>query len=154
MNKLIWIPLTTIILLAIVSSVYIDTTTFGGNTTINQPGEITVNGTTTNVTIPGSGVQTFNMSGIQMALVILFSAIILGTVTGIHFLGSGLSDTTQKIIFNSVIYLGLWGIFSILAYDLLSDMSTELGFGILLWMILTIVYIIGFAQTIQGGASD
>jgi len=112
-------------------------------------GEIGVNGTNTTIDIPEAGTQTFNLSGIQMTMVILIAILAVSIVAGVRVLGTGLSDTSQAMIFNSGIYLGLWGVFSVLAYSLIDDMST---FGWLIWLALTIMLVIGVAQQTIGGS--
>lgn len=93
----------------------------------------------------------FTFSGIIMAFALLALAITGSALVGISFLGSSLgTETTQALIFNSILYLGVWAVFSILAYPLLGQMWV---FGGLIWLIITIIYIVGFANEIQGTAS-
>jgi hypothetical protein len=147
-------PLVIIVLIALISLTYTPGTPLTGQVVVNQPGEITVNGTTSDIKVPGAGTKHFdlNLDPIQGVLIILAAAIIIGTASGIHILGSGLGDLGQKLLYNSLIYFGLWGIFSILGFNLLNQM--DYGFGFLIWIVLTICYVIGFTRTTEGSASD
>lgn len=70
---------------------------------------------------------------------IVVSAIALGLI-GLNFVGSGLSDRSVKIIWNGIVFYGLWTIFSILAFNPIALIPI---FGVLLWFILTMVYSLG-----------
>jgi hypothetical protein len=153
MNKLIWIPLATIIIMAVVSSAYDANDTFVGN---YQPGggesTIVVDGVETQVNITGTSQNIpFNLSGMDMAMIILIGALAVAGIAGIRFLGSGVSDLTQQLIFQSVIYLGIWGIFSVFAWDVIGNMGTT---GTFIWLILTLMLVVGFASEVSGGASS
>jgi len=70
---------------------------------------------------------------------IIISAIALGLI-GIHILGSGLSDFSVKIIWNGIVFYGLWTIFSVLALTAIIAIPI---FGVLLWFFLTLFYSLG-----------
>jgi hypothetical protein len=131
MNKLMIIPLGFMLILTII------TVSYTGATYINS-----IN----NTTIPGADPQSFDIWGLQGALIILIAAIAVGTVAGISILGSGLSDTSQKMIFNSVLYVGLWAVLTVVTSTLV------FGSGIvflLLYVVFTIMFVIGFAGEIN-----
>lgn len=93
--------------------------------------------------------EPFVLGGMDGALVILVAGIALAGVMGISFLGSGLSEFTQSLTLHAVVYGGVWGVFSALSYTTLTSLAV---FGGLIWISLTVMYVIGFTQ--QMGASD
>lgn len=70
---------------------------------------------------------------------LIAGAIALGLI-GIQVLGSGISDRAQKIIWNGIVFYGLWLIFSVMGYNSLASIPI---FGVLLWFFLTFVYTLG-----------
>jgi hypothetical protein len=142
--------LTTIVLLALVSTMYVPSGDLAGSYAPGGSSSGTIDGSQTNTTFEIAS-QDFDMSGSQMAIGILLAALIIGGVAGIHFLGSGLSELSQALIFQSVIYLGLWTVFSVLAWGIIGLAMGALG--LLLWFVLTLVYVVGFATEIQGTGS-
>lgn len=151
MNKLILLPLSIIIMLSILSVTYIPGTPLHG-----QLGE-GPEPNSSHITIslgpgnPADTVKTFTFDNIIMAFAILTIAITGSALIGVSFLGSSLgTETTQHLIFNSILYLGIWAVFSILAYPLILEMWV---FGGMIWLIITIIYVIGFANEISGSAS-
>jgi len=75
----------------------------------------------------------------------------VGIVAGIQLFGSGLSETSQRMIVLSVAFLGLWGALSIMAKDTITEGTG--WFGIILYLVLTIIYGIGFAFMFTGSDS-
>ncbi len=90
-----------------------------------------------------------NMTTGVIALIIGLVAV--GVIAGIRVLGTGLSEHSVKLIYNSTTYYGLWGVFSALAFPAFSAI-TFLGLGLFLWLGLTLVYSLGFFQTLNGGS--
>lgn len=144
MNKLMLLPLTIIIMFSITSITYIPGTPLEGQIGTDDAIHISFFG----------GVEEntqFTFSGIIMAFALLALAITGSALIGITFLGSTLgTEITQQLIFNSILYLGIWAVFSILAYPLLGQMWI---YGGMIWLLITIIYVIGFANEIQGTAS-
>ena len=117
------------------------------------------------------GTYTANISGVNQTVVLpekqvkfdawlatgimalLAGALVIGGAAGIRALGSGLSDTTQQMIFQAAIYLGLWASFSIMASIYLMDSDLN-NMGLMLWIFLTVLYVIGFSQEISGTAAS
>jgi hypothetical protein len=127
MNKLMIIPLAFMLILTIISVAYTG---------------VTLTNSINNTTIPGAEPQSFDIWGLQGALIILIAAVAVGTVAGINILGSGLSDTSQRMIFNSVLYIGLWAVLTVVTSTLV------FGSGIIflmLYIVMTIMFVIGFA---------
>jgi len=142
MNNLIVYPL---LLLVVIGSFYqlvtltsIDFSQDQTQTETLQQNQ-TLDGTESELEIEGGSLNIdFTMS--VGLIVIIISAIALGLI-GINVLGSGLSDNSVKIIWNGIIYYGLWGIFSALGFNVFT--LIPVGFGLLIWFILTMVYSLG-----------
>jgi hypothetical protein len=141
MNKLLIFPLSFLLLITIFAALFSNSTS-DSNTTV------TVNGTTTNVAIPGGGSRNFNIwTSPTSVLAIIVAAMVLGAITGLHFLGSGLTDFSQKIIFNAVLFLGLWACLSLITSFVIFSSTIFAMF----WMILTVMYSIGLGGHISSG---
>jgi hypothetical protein len=106
----------------------------------------TSNGT---VEIPRAGSQNFNIWGTAGILVIVTAAVAIGIIAGIKVLGSGLDDLSHSLIFNSILFLGLWACLTIVSRDL---MFVNIIMQIL-WLSMTMVYMLGFATHINGAES-
>lgn len=146
MNKLVMLPLGIMLLLTIYASVYTGEEYVTDSVDLGTVDEMQINGTPTGqIELPGDS-EEFNMWGLEGAFIILIIAIALGIAAGIRVLGSGLSDEAGHIIFASTVYLGLWGVLTIVVTDFM--------FGTLLismlWLILTIIYVIGVTMDING----
>jgi hypothetical protein len=158
--RFIIIPLLIIICIAIFVQVY-------SFTTINEDYETTLN-------LEGTNALEF-LFGINIAstlftitlstgfLVVFIIVIIIGIFSGlqVQVLGSTLqlSERSQNLIFNILLFGGLWGLFSILAsiglnisgeqVGILSITIFGLNVGALGWFILTLIYCLGIVQQIQ-----
>ena len=100
-----------------------------------------------NTTIPGASPQSFDIWGLGGALIILIAAIAVGTVAGVSILGSGLSTTSQRIIFSSVVYFGLWAVLTVVTSTLIFGVGGTVF--TLVYIVLTILFVIGFASEIN-----
>lgn len=78
---------------------------------------------------------------------IIAGAIALGLI-GIKVLGSGLDSYSVKIIWNGIVFYGLWLMFSVLGYDFFASIPIV---GIILWIGLTLVYSLGVFGRMGGG---
>lgn len=67
---------------------------------------------------------------------------------GIQVLGSGLSDTTIKVLTILTAYGSLWIILSLLSMSLLFEIQL---FGLFIYTILTLIYVIGMIEKISEG---
>lgn len=153
MNKLIMIPLTFIIILAIFSF----TAGFEVSEIVYTEGEdgtytANISGVNQTVVLPEKQVK-FDAWLATGIMALLAGALVIGGAAGIRALGSGLSDTTQQMIFQAAIYLGLWASFSIMASIYLMDSDLN-NMGLMLWIFLTVLYVIGFSQEIAGTAAS
>jgi len=119
---------------------YYDTATFSSDETQTQnlAANQTLNGTSQELELEqGSLDLGFNMT--YGLVTVIVSAIALGLI-GLNVLGSGLSDFSVKIIWNGIVFYGLWLIFSVLSYSSIVSIPT---FGIIFWFLLTFVYTLG-----------
>lgn len=88
------------------------------------------------------GFSIYSSLGI-LAIVILIIGVAL--VVGLHFLGSGESETGVMTIIKGGSYLGLWGCFSVVAGGLIGSIPI---LGALFWLFLTLVYTLGVVSSI------
>ena len=79
---------------------------------------------------------------------IIISAVALGLI-GLNILGSGLDPQAVKIIWNGIVFYGLWAIFSVMGYSSIVSIPT---FGVLFWFMMTFIYSLGvFGKMGSGG---
>lgn len=82
----------------------------------------------------------------------LLSAIItisvIGAIFGIQLFNAGLNSESVKTLIIAISYIGLWGLFSLLSYDLIMSIPV---FGAIIWFLLTFVYALGIVKKITGG---
>ena len=140
-TNLILFPLLLLIIVGTFSQLYnnniID---FSSENTQTQDleGVQSVNGTDTTVSIGEfSLILDFNMT--TGLVIIIAVATVLGLI-GLNVLGSGLSDRSVKIIWNGIVYYGLWAIFSVFA---IAGVLSIPYFGGFLWFLLTFIYTLG-----------
>lgn len=150
MNKMLMIPIGIMLILTVITITW-NGVTMGSYTTpsFNPDGSINIDGTDSSINVPGAGSQTFNLFGLEGAMVVLIAAIAVGVIVGIQIMGSGLSDTAQDMIFFGMLYFGLWGCLSIVTGSLIFGQGILFSF---LWLILTIMLVIGFGQEMAGGS--
>lgn len=149
MNKLLIFPMAFMLILTIFGSVfsnYHPTGTTGDYS--NQSGAV-VQGENATVDIPSGDSETVNIWTTAGAMVILILAISIGVIAGIKILGSGLSDMSQNLIFNGILFLGLWACLSAISAVFLFDTSIST----LLWIFLTTIYIIGMGIHLNGSGA-
>jgi len=77
-------------------------------------------------------------------LVLITTAVI---IAGFQFLGSGLSNTSIKIMLVLVVYIALWTVLSILSLELL---FLNKLIGSVIYTFLCLIYIIGVGQVLSG----
>jgi len=150
MNKFIVFPLSILLMIVVINFI-------GGNTlsgdgfAVNTTGDSTINGTTSTYEAQGGGIFGFDLFSGDGLLVTMIALGAVGIVAGIQLFGSGLSETSQRMIVLSVSFLGLWGALSIMAKDTITEGTG--WFGIILYLVLTIIYGIGFAFMFTGSDS-
>lgn len=145
MNKFLIYPLIIFFLVAVVHQFYLFSNgdlsgTFSSNSgAVNQ--NLIQNGSATSIQTSG---VTMNFSLDFIAIII--GVVALGAVIGITALGSGLSERAQKIIFNSAVYYGIWGVLNALIVGVFLDMPL---FGAFLLLCFSGVYTMGFLREIN-----
>ena len=148
MNNLIVYPLLLIFIIAGFNQLYyyseVNLSHEGTLTDIASGGNQTANEAETEIRQEmGDAVFDINMTSGLIALIIGLVAV--GVVAGVQFLGSGLDTYSVKLIHKSTTYFGLWGIFSALSFTVFSSIPF---FGLFIWLGLTLVYTLGFFQTL------
>jgi len=108
--------------------------------------EVLIDGGSKTFEISGTDIM-FNIDPLVGAIVILIAVIGFAIVIGIQVLGSGISPESIRIIIACTMYAGMWGILSVLSSPLI--MSIEV-FGSLIYVSLTIAYVIGIIQKLGG----
>jgi hypothetical protein len=83
----------------------------------------------------------------MMAIVIAVS--IIGSIIGIRVLGSGLSEMTVKILYNTIFFYGVWALFSVFSLGLL--LLIPIG-GWIIYFILTGMLSFGIVQQINSSS--
>lgn len=110
-------------------------------------GTVIINGTESTWGVEYSGYE-FSIDTIVGAISILTVVAILAGVVGIQILGSGISESGHKTLTLCIVYGGLWFLLSTLSYSLIISIEV---FGILIYVALTIVYVVGVIEKIAGG---
>jgi hypothetical protein len=98
------------------------------------------------VDVPSGGSHTFNIWSTEGVILILVTAIAVTIIAGIKVLGSGLNDMSQSLIFNGILFGGLWACLTAVS----ADMLFEFVITQMLWVFLTIAYIIGMGIHLNG----
>lgn len=135
--------LTAITLLSIISG-----GSFISGTTENDIfNTIIVNGTETEVAYRSADL-TFGIDPLVGGLIMLTVVITLAVIIGIRVLGSGLADSSISTIRSAIMYTGLWITLSLASVPLIESISI---IGSVMYISLTIFYIVGVFQKITGG---
>lgn len=92
-------------------------------------------------TIGGEDVSVDMSFNMTVGLTALIVAVTVLAIIGATVLGSKVfSEHGQKMVVNSAIWYGLWGIFSVFGYNAIVALPL---FGAFIWFFLTIIYSIG-----------
>jgi hypothetical protein len=113
-------------------------------------GNQTLNGTPSFLQQQDSGII-FSLSMVTGIVILITAFVIVGVLAGIRVLGSGLSNYSVQLIHKSAVYYGLWAIFSAISFPVFAIIPL---FGIFIWFILTLIYSLGFFQTLNAGDDD
>lgn len=109
-----------------------------------------VNGTSSTFVIEGVEVV-FSIDPVAGAIAMIITFGTVAALLGMQFLGSGLSDASVRIVSIGIIYTTIWTLLSILAIPLMFAIEV---FGALIYVTLTLAYVVGVAQKIGGGGGD
>lgn len=85
----------------------------------------------------------FYVDGLAGMIVIIIVVIAISCLVGLRIFSSGLSENSVKMLTLGITYIAIWSIFSTLAYPLIVDIEV---FGLIIYLILTIGYVIGIIQ--------
>jgi hypothetical protein len=150
--KLILIPLIILIVVAIsVQMINLQplSTEYNGKIEQNTNGNTQINDLSGNS-------ATFQVS-LMGGFIALFTAIaVVGVLSGLNISVFGstvqISERSQKLLFNSLFFGGIWGIFSVLATVGLNGLGifSIPIFGGVFYLILTLFYIFGINQQVNG----
>jgi len=136
----IFYPLFILIVVSLFTQLYYnDTAIFGSNENQTQSliGNQTLGGEESELELDNAELSLdFNMTAGLVA--VIAGAIALGLI-GLNVLGSGLSDFSVKIIWNGIVFYGLWSIFSVLSFNAISS----IWLGSIFWFLLTFIYSLG-----------
>ena len=83
-------------------------------------------------------------------IVIFILIIVISGLLGIQILASGLSPESVRFMMTSILYFGLWSLLSVMASGLIFGIEI---FGTIIYITLTIAYVIGVIQKISGGGA-
>lgn len=154
MNKMLLLPMAFLFILMLIGIVGIGTMSpfnpSGSGVNLQNGSSLGVNGSNQTINVPAAGTNTINLGSGTTILAILVAAIAVGILCGIRVLASGLSESAQQIIFPAVTYLAIWIVLSALSSSLL--FGSGMMFSIL-WIVLTIVYIIGMVMEMSSGTN-
>ena len=110
--------------------------------------EAIINGTTTSFEILNTGVI-LNIDPIVGAISMIIIIASVGAIIGIQVLGSGLSPESVRVLIMAIAYTGLWTVLSVLSFPLITSIEI---FGGLIYVVLTIGYVIGIIQKFGGNS--
>jgi len=142
MNKFIYYPLILLFMIAVfIQMINIGSLDFDyeGSQEQGLEGNQTLNAETSTLELE-SGSLSLDYTLSTGIIIIIVSAIALGLI-GLNVLGSGLSDFSVKIIWNGIVFYGLWLIFSVTGFNFFSSIPYYIG--IVFWIGLTLVYSLG-----------
>lgn len=145
MNRLLLIPLSIGMMCLIMAVVGGVTYTEDYSLDTKDNGSMSINGSDTSYDLPDTD-NNFNLWSADGFVAILIIAIAIGAVAGISFLGSGLSEYSQNIVFVSVTYMGVWAVCSLAMYQYVQDIPL---FGAVVWLVLTVMYMFGVVEVVQ-----
>ena len=122
----------------------------GAIASLSVDNEAIIDGVPTTFVVEASDILfSIDTSTIVGALgIIAITLIGTAAITGISVVGSGLNPQSARIIILAIVYGGLWGLLSLLAYSLIVSIEV---FGAVIYVAITIAYVIGVIQSISGG---
>ena len=148
-NDCIFYPLFILIVVSLFTQLYYnDNAVFGSDGIQSQTliGNQTLTGEESELELEqGSLSLGFDMTTGLVAIII--GAIALGLI-GLKVLGTGLDPQAVKIIWNGIVFYGLWAVFSVMSYGSIVSIPT---FGILFWFMITFIYSLGVFNKMGSG---
>jgi len=123
-------------------SFILGTTFIGSPIDVIIKNDLLINDTVTSLAFEDSS-AIFVLDPVLGGISILTTIGVIGGILGVTILGSGLNPESVKLVMSMIMYGGMWGLLSILAFPLL--VSIEI-FGAFIYVTLTIGYVIGIVQ--------
>lgn len=140
----------TLFILTIISliSIISGATLFSTSIVQDTGGNIIVNGSTSTVAL--SGTVNIDVSALAGIIALIIVITVLVGVIGLQVVGSGLNSESVRVIFLGTVYTSLWTFLSFLSAGLIIGIQV---FGALIYMVLTIVYVIGVIRHLGGSSA-
>ena len=120
----------------------------GITTTVSSETSGIVNGTTTTF---GDTYELVFYLGEDLGLMIFTAIIAIALIAGFQIFGSGLNEEATRILIQATVYGAIWVMLSIMVQGLI--VSIEI-FGLILYLMLTFLYIVGVVKKMFGGDED
>lgn len=127
----------------------IDTTMSSGYTSESINGTFTENSEEKSLSQEGSEYD-FALNETQGLIAILITVSVISSLIGIRVLGSGLSEITVKILYNTIFFYGVWALFSVFSLEWI--LLIPVG-GWMIYFILTGMLSFGIVQQINGNGN-
>ena len=146
MNKLLVFPLAIMFFVSLVLFAATAVTPESSTEDYSDSSGVNIDGSNRTVSIPQAESQTLNIWLVGGALVVVVAATAIGIVSGIQFLGSGITETSQRYVVVGFIYLGLWGCLTVITSTMLFDtlLTTIIWFG------MTLMFMFGLSEELVG----
>lgn len=147
--KLYYLPLMLIIICSVFNQIYQNTdftgysediSISGGDWQVNQ----TINGSDTYL---GWDIGAFTIEfDLETSMIaVLASFIIVAVIVGLNILGSGMTDFGGRALYKSLMFMGIWTLFTTLSSEMFFSIPL---LGIFLYFFITFVYGLGIVEEI------
>ena len=90
--------------------------------------------------------QTWSIMSAEGVMALLTIAIAVGIVGGITVFGSGISEYSQSIIFQTTVYVAIWAVCTLAIYDVVQSVPI---LAAIIWLSMTLMYAIGIIQEVK-----
>lgn len=155
MNKLLIFPMVVMIIVAflviLMGTSNIDNALNTGVTPVAN-GNFTINGNTGQVS---NGYVQLNSGQYSLAsattiIAVTVAGIVLAIALGVSVLGSGISALSQEMTLKLIVYGGLWGLLTGVTLNYFTQFAyIAIPFGLMIYIILTLMYCLGFVGDIK-----
>jgi len=90
--------------------------------------------------------QTWSIMSAEGVMALLTIAIAVGIVGGITVFGSGISEYSQSIIFQTTVYVAIWAVCTLAIYDVVQSVPL---LAAIIWLSMTLMYATGIIQEVK-----
>lgn len=125
-------------LMFIFSIIFILTGSSFVSSSYNDTFHAIVNGTTSDYNVEGT--FAINTSGLEGALGWLLLIGGIAAVSGFAIIGTGLNESSSRVVWQLVFYISIWWLLSVLPFPYI--LSIPFGFGTIIYLIFTVFYAI------------